>query len=88
VCREVAKGFSMVMCVCRASSAARCRRSNSACWSAGRRGGEGEDWKVEERREDVGVSSRRGRIARMVRGRRRDIIVYGDLDCLLSGVVW
>ncbi len=27
--------------------AVRCRRSNSACWSAGRRGGEGPGWKVE-----------------------------------------
>lgn len=79
VCREVARGLAMVVCVCRASSAARCRRSNSACWSAGSRGGEGEGWKVEERRVEEGGRRRWGRIPRMVRERSRDIVL--GFDC-------
>jgi hypothetical protein len=42
---------TVVVCEERAASAARCRRSNSACWSAGRRGGEGDVWKEEDEEE-------------------------------------
>jgi hypothetical protein len=70
----------MVVCEERAASAARWRRSNSACWSAGRRGGEGPVWRKEDaRRAGAGVEVRgvmarervRGRAWRS--GRRRDI---------------
>ena len=50
------------------TEAARWRRSNSACWSAGSFGGDGRVWKVEEKRV-----MRRG-VRRMRRGRRRDIV--------------
>lgn len=73
--RDVVNGLTegMEVCVCRASSAARWRRSNSACWSAGRRGGEGDWVNVEEGRVEVRIE--RGRVVRFrERRRRRDIV--------------
>lgn len=51
------------------ASAARRRRSNSACWSGGRRGGEGDWSKVEERR--VAVDAIRIVVERAWRRRER-----------------
>jgi hypothetical protein len=83
-CASVPTGTSL--CEEREASAARWRRSNSACWSAGRRGGQGVDWRKEEEdarrwdrgvRWDTRVGLARGRRARRVR--RWRLIFFGDL---------
>jgi hypothetical protein len=82
VCREVWRGedggAATVVCVFRRASASRWRRSNSACWSAGRRRGAGAGSKVEEGR-GRGMLDEKGRVVVVIEaeigvGRR---VAYG-----------